>query len=874
MVRLEPQLSTGLPGLDRVLKGLMPGDNIVWQLGAIEDYLLVVEPYSKWALRMGKRFIHLRFAKHPPILSHDSGAEVHHVNPEIGFEGFLTQIHQVISQGGRGTFYLFDCLSDLATDWYSDQMLGNFFMLTCPYLFDLETVTYFALLRHHHSPHAITPITETTQLFLDLYTHKSKVYVYPAKVHQRSSPTMHMLHVQEGDDFVPVTESAVTSEVLSALTGSPLNKAWHKLDMWDRSFLQALEALDASNKDDVDSSDARVHTNRLLRMAVSRDERVLRLAEKHLQLSDVLEVGERMIGTGLIGGKSVGMLLSRAILKRSNKRWLELLEVLDSFFVASDVFYTYLVRNGCWWVRQKQRDQTNYLDGVDQARQSILRGVFPDHILQAFSDMLDYYGQSPIIVRSSSLLEDNFGNAFAGKYDSFFLPNQGSRHTRLADFITAVRRIYASTLSEKALRYRARRGLLDRDEQMALLVQRVSGVRYDNLFYPHVAGVGLSYNPYVWDRRIDPNAGMIRLVFGLGTRAVDRADDDYTRVIALNDPGVRPEGSANEIRQYAQRKVDILDLEANRLRSAEFEDVVEASPGVPFEVFTSRDFALERYARERRQKAVFPWLLTFEKMLRETDFVKDIREMLAIIEEAYGSPVDVEFTASFSNEKEYKIGLVQCRPLQVQGLGVTMEVPRDIADRQVVLRARGAVIGQSRALSIDRVIYVVPRVYGQLPMREQHSIARLIGQIIHCDDSCQSGTIMLIGPGRWGTSTPSLGVPVSFSEINRATVLCEVVAMREDLVPDVSLGTHFFNDIVEANILYVALFPDKEGNVLNQQMLEGLPNRLSSLVPGSEKWCDVVRVVDVSDLPEGRAILLHANTVEQEVLCHVGKSRQ
>ncbi len=154
--------------------------------------------------------------------------------------------------------------------------------------------------------------------------------------------------------------------------------------------------------------------------------------------------------------------------------------------------------------------------------------------------MLDYFGQSPIIVRSSSLLEDSYGNAFAGKYESVFCPNQGPHHRRLEELLGAVKTVYASTMSEKALRYRAQRGLLDQDEQMSLLVQRVSGVGYGSLFYPQVAGVALSRNPYVWNECIDPAAGVVRLVFGLGTRAVDRTDDDYTRIVALNAPAAPP----------------------------------------------------------------------------------------------------------------------------------------------------------------------------------------------------------------------------------------------------------------------------------------------------------------------------------------------
>ena len=138
---------------------------------------------------------------------------------------------------------------------------------------------------------------------------------------------------------------------------------------------------------------------------------------------------------------------------------------------------------------------------MNEARRRILTGRFPEYLVKEFAEMLDYFGQSPIIVRSSSLLEDNYGNAFAGKYESVFCANQGPHAKRLQDFLSAVQAVYASSMSEKALRYRAQRGLLDRDEQMSLLVQRVSGGCHGSLFFPQVAGVALSRNPYVWNEQ-------------------------------------------------------------------------------------------------------------------------------------------------------------------------------------------------------------------------------------------------------------------------------------------------------------------------------------------------------------------------------------
>ena len=291
-------------------------------------------------------------------------------------------------------------------------------------------------------------------------------------------------------------------------------------------------------------------------MVISRDERILNIARKYLNLADIIRIRKRMIGTGLIGGKSVGMLLARAILEKTDDRFKQLLEPHDSFFIGSDVFYTYLVRNKIWWIRQKQRTSKNFLDGAAEGRQRILQGEFPEYIIKQFIDVLDYFGQSPIIVRSSSLLEDNYGNAFAGKYESFFCTNQGTRQQRLAEFTDAIRKIYASSMGEDALMYRAKWGLLEKDEPMGLLIQRVSGAPHGRYFFPQAAGVALSFNPYAWSEDIDPKAGMMRLVFGLGTRAVDRNDDDYVRIVALNAPARRPEANIDEARKYTQQKVD------------------------------------------------------------------------------------------------------------------------------------------------------------------------------------------------------------------------------------------------------------------------------------------------------------------------------
>jgi len=846
--------STGLASLDRVVEGLRPGDNVVWQVDSVEDYVPFVRPFVRDALAAGKRLVYFRFARHAALVEEGTGAEVHRLSPAVGFESFTTSIHQVIEEAGPGAYYVFDCLSDLAADWYSDLMLGNFFMVTCPYLYELDTVTYFALLRDSHSHEAVDSIRNTTQLLVDVFRRGGLTYVHPLKVHARHSPTMYLPHAQAGDEFRPLTESAVLSEVLADLAERRLD-AVARHDLWDRRFQQARDALDAVRAGAAPEAEAREHFDHLLRMMLTRDERVAELAGRWLDLPGLLAIRRRMIGTGLVGGKAVGMLIARAILVRSDPRWARRLEPHDSWFAGSDVFYTYLVRNGCWRARREQRSAETFLDGAADARERILNGVFPEFILRQFRAMLEYYGQSPIIVRSSSLLEDGFGNAFTGKYDSVFCPNQGSPAERLEAFLAAVRRVYASAMSEEALRYREHRGLLDRDEQMAILVQRVSGAIHGGLFFPQVAGVALSYNPWAWNPSIDPQAGMIRLVFGLGTRAVDRSDDDYTRVVALNAPLTRPETTLDEVTEHAQRRVDLIDLEANRFDSRRFDELARTVADLPVDLFATA-------------RPGGPPVLTFDKLLAATPFVDDVRAMVRTLADAYAYPVDVEFTANFLPGGQFRLNLVQCRPLQVKEGGVATPPPANLPEQAILLASRGPVVGQSTSAPVDRVIYVDPDAYDRLASSDRYEVARVIGRLTRLEPAGRR-RILLLGPGRWGTSTIQLGVPTSFAEIQRVSAICEVVKTGMKVVPDVSLGSHFFNDLVESNMLYLAVYPDRPGYRLAEGLLRSEPNRLAELLPADARIAEIVRVVDFPLRGDGRSLWLDADCVRQEALCYL-----
>ncbi len=874
MQKDELKFSSGLPSLDHTLQGILAGVNVVWQADSIEDYKSFVIPFCKACLADGKDLVYLRFAQHSHLLPSNIKATCYELDPRQGFEQFISEIFRIIEKHGVGACYIFDCLSDLAVDWYSDRMLGNFFMLTCPYLYSLDTVAYFLLLRNHQTPVATEAIHKTAQVVLDVFKSEKKLYILPIKVLNRYSPTLYMLHSMEEGIFRPVNKSTIVSHILTKLPQPWLDANIDRQDVWTNTLIQARKMQKRIQQRKEIPAEAYAFKKQLIKMIITRDETVSELCEKYFEVSDLISISKRMIGTGLIGGKSVGMLLAQSILMKTDRKWEKKLESHDSFFIGSDLFYTYVIENDCWWQRRQiQRDPGDHMyEKAEEIQKKLLTGKFPSNIIDQFREILNYFGQSPIIVRSSSLLEDAYGNAFSGKYESIFCANHGTPEQRLNAFIDAVRTVYASTMSKDALSYRLHRGLLNKDEQMALLVQRVSGEYYGDYYFPQIAGVGYSFNPFVWNSKIDPEEGVLRLVFGLGTRAVEQHGNDYTRIVAVNAPLLRPEATFEEVRKHTQKIVDVLDMRDNSHKSVEFEQVAKSTSDLPMDIFASNDTETEERAKSMNLKDVFTWILTFDNLLSNTKFISDMRKLMKTLEKAYNHPVDIEFTGNFIDDKDYRINIVQCRPFQFTREVRDIQSPKNVKQENIILKTCGPIIGHSVSKRIDRIIYILPSKYGEMSMQARYSVASMIGDITNLErENSEKPNILLIGPGRWGTKMPALGIPVSFAQIKNASVLCEIVAMHEGLTPDISLGTHFFNDLVEMEVLYMAIYPKNKDYILNEKLLMVAPNKLESLIPDSKKWADSIYVADTSDMKKGYSVFMHVNALVQEGMVLLSK---
>jgi len=848
-MNLFDKVSTGLKGFDQVIDYLRFGDNVVWQVDTLSGYKMMVSYFAENAKKENMSLIYIRFAKHEPVLDAGNGIKIYHINASKGFEGFTLEIHNIIREEGKGALYVFDCLTDLLEYWNSDLMIGNFFKATCPYLYELDTVAYFALKRNNHTYSTIAGIRETTQLLLDLYQVNDKTYIHPLKVWQRYSPTMFFPHLIQGQEAVCITASSDVSELFYSI-----NRGEIRLDYWNTIFNEAKKMLGLPYEQQEPVK------KRLMYMLIGSDSRMFELCDRYFTLKDILDIVSREIGTGFIGGKSVGMLLARKILEiEGGSRFAPFMEPHDSFYIGSDVFYTYIVQNGWWKLRARQKTPEGYFTCAAELKEKLLQGSFPQDIREQFIHMLEYFGQSPIIVRSSSLLEDNFGNAFAGKYESVFCVNQGTPQERYEAFEQAVRIVYASTMNEDALAYRLNRGLAQHDEQMAILVQRVSGDRYGDYFFPHLAGVGNSTNLYVWDESIDMSAGMLRLVFGLGTRAVDRTDGDYVKVVCLNNPLRIPPMNHDDLRKFSQHRADLLSFTENALVSKDLEEVLSIPLKADKELFASPDLAARARMRElgyTNRKT--PYIMDFNNLFKSTAFAEIMKDMLALLSKAYDYPVDIEFTANFNKENGFKINLLQCRPLQTKGLGKTVKILEIKDVKDCFFFCKGGFMGGSVRLPIDYVIYVNVNAYLKLGERDKYEVARQIGLI---NREMKGRNAMLIGPGRWGSTTPSLGIPVHFSELCNMKVLCEYSSRKEGFMPELSYGSHFFQDIVESEIFYAAIFDGYKDVIFNPDRILREENMISSFLPDGERFRDVIHVAHTKGME------IYSDIVTQRVLC-------
>lgn len=614
---------------------------------------------------------------------------------------------------------------------------------------------------------------------------------------------------------------------------------------------EAYEALDHEERARVEHHLEQIKVV-LVKAMISDHLEYVGIAKEWFDIADLQAIRARRIGSGKIGGKAAGVMLAECVLRKSSDRdFLQHFCVPQSWFLGADVFYQFTQLNGLHvFANQKYKSEPEIRADYPTIRDQFREGRFPDEIVESLGAILERVGRKPIIVRSSSLLEDSFGTSFAGKYESCFCPNQGAPEENMGQLLDALRQVYASVYSPDALLYRRRMALTDYDERMAVLIQEVQGKRVGRYFFPDAAGVAFSRNQFRWSPRIDRRAGFLRLVWGLGTRAVEQVGGGYPRLVALSHPSLWPKIDPDRIRRYSQAYVDLIDLEANLFCSLPVAEVITSR--TPFLRLIAQGYQpglLQDYVSMPLRLDPKQVVITLGGLLENTTFAKLMRDMLAQLESTYKSPVDTEFALLLEEgeggEVKPIICLLQCRP-QSHLRGEAPKLPEDIPpDRRLFVTHQ--LVPNGWVSGVRYAIYVIPRSYHALSRPQQKlEVARVVGRL---NRRLNDETFILLGPGRWGSNNPDLGIPVTYSEIHNARALIEVA--DDETAPEPSYGTHFFQDMVEAQIYPLALALNDPQAEFALAFFEESEDVLAELLPDDADWEETIRVIDIPAVSAG-----------------------
>ncbi|MBC8321086.1 MAG: nucleotidyltransferase domain-containing protein [Bacteroidetes bacterium] len=588
----------------------------------------------------------------------------------------------------------------------------------------------------------------------------------------------------------------------------------------------------------------------LIRRLLSDQSVFIAIAKDFIEIDSFNELMQHIIyptnSHGKLGGKSAGLFLAKHILADavSENELLKKIKIPRTWYLTSDGLLNFMSYNNLEEImEQKYKEIGRVRQEYPYVVQVFKNSLFSPEIVKGLLTALEDLGDVPLIIRSSSLLEDRVGAIFAGKYKSLFIANKGTKEERLVDLMDAIAEVYASTFGPDPINYRAQNNLLDYQEEMGIMIQEVVGAKAGPYFFPSFAGVAFSQNEYMWSSRIKPEDGLVRLVPGLGTRAVDRLSNDYPVLLSPGQPGLRVNVTVDEIISYSPRFIDVINLDTGTFETIELEMLLKR--------YGKEYPAISRVVSVLKQNFIQParplgmnflkdsFVANFEGLVKRTTFLKEIHDMLSILQKRYGHPVDIEFA---HDGKDFY--LLQCRSQSYGYQSEPAEIPIDF-DKNAALFSANKYITNGTVSDISHVVYVDPSEYSELTDHKSLlNVGKAIGLL---NELLPKRQFILMGPGRWGSRGDiKLGVSITYSEINKTAMLIEIAKKKKDYVPDLSFGTHFFQDLVEANIKYLPLYPDDNDTIFNYDFYNNSENIFPVLVPDLAHLQNVIKVIDIS----------------------------
>lgn len=590
-------------------------------------------------------------------------------------------------------------------------------------------------------------------------------------------------------------------------------------------------------------------------------------AEDFINLLNSYICSPRSIGR--IGGKGSGLFMAYKIIEAHKDRYPEFenIRVPRTWYISSEEFRYLLEDNGL-----EELNEHKYLDMLDirisypRIIQTIKNARISPYILNALNNILDTCEDCPLIIRSSSLLEDQIGTSFSGKYKSLFIVNKGTREERMKQLTDGILEVYASLFSPNSIEYRKERNLLDCDEEMGIIIQEVVGFKAGPYYFPLFSGVAFSNNEFCWSPRIKREDGLIRIVMGLGTRAVDRTGDDYPVLLSPGKPGLRINYTPYELLKYSQKYIDVIDLENNQFTTIPVSDLIKGyGSQIPYIELTAsvlnNDFVtgINLFNTNFEKDTI---IITFDRLIKQTPLVRQIKSILTLLQSELGYPVDIEFAGDGKH-----FYLLQCRPQSRNLDQAPAAIPADISFQNTVFTA-DRYVSNGTVTGIKTVVYVDPYKYSSL---ESHSDFLSIRNIIsEINRLLPRRSFILMGPGRWGSRGDiKLGVPVSYADINNTAMLIEIALQKSQYEPELSFGTHFFQDLVEENIKYLPLYPEDKNVIFNQAFFNSSENTLPEILPEYSSFKEVVKIINIDQIFHGKELTVLMNGDIQKAVAYI-----
>jgi pyruvate, water dikinase len=599
----------------------------------------------------------------------------------------------------------------------------------------------------------------------------------------------------------------------------------------------------------------------------------MNIAKHHINLNDFYDILQNTIAPGeshgKLGGKSAGSYLATKIIRNSDNADDSGLnyKMPKTWYITSDTFQQFIHYNNLEdFVGTKYKEPDQIREEYPNVVQIFKNSYFPPEIVRDLSFALDDFGERPIVVRSSSLLEDRVGSAFSGKYKSLFLGNQGSKSERLNALCDAIAEVYASTFGPDPIEYRKERGLLDYNEEMAIMIQEVVGTKISKYFFPSYAGVAFTNNEFRWSPRIKREDGLIRMVMGLGTRAVDRISDDYPILIAPGQPNINVNITVEEILRYSQKTIDVINLENNTFESINpsilLKEYGDQIPDIENIISIYSDKHITQKSLHSIDFEKDDLIITFNGLITNTAFNKRMKSIMDLLYDNMKSPIDVEF--AYDGKDFY---ILQCRSQSYTKENLPSAIPTDIQKENIIFTAE-KFISNGRIPDVSFIVYVSPEGYSKLEtLNDLKSVGRNIGKI---NSMLPKGQFILIGPGRWGSRGDiKLGVPVTYSDINNCSLLIEIAKKHGNYMPDLSFGTHFFQDLVEASIRYLPLYPDDNDIIFNESFLKTSKNSFPELFPEFEYLKDTIYVINIPEATGGKILKILMNAEMEKAVAYL-----